>query len=205
MDFMKGRGMGRLSIIIILLVVSIGIVAVGCGGGDEPPPAATATPVVSTGGAYLSHTDVITGFSIDYPDNWEQIPEELIEGYTGEMGITGFWAPVACAEIITNFNIVTEELPFLMSVGTYFDASQRHIRSFEGYTPVSDEEIAVNEIEAIKHIYDVTQDIDTIRQMQVYMVEGTLGWVITFSCAADCWQQYEDVFDRITASFKLLR
>ena len=197
--------MSRLSIPIVLLIVLLGIVTVNCGGEEGATPAATVTTVVSTGERYLSHTDVISGFSIDYPDTWEQIPEELIEGYTGEMGISGFWAPVACAEVITNFNVVTEELPFPMSVDTYFDASQRHIRSFEGYTPVSDEEISVNGIEAIKHIYDVTLDMETMKQMQVYLVEGTLGWVITFACAADCWQQYEDVFDHIAVSFKLLR
>ena len=92
------------------------------------------------------------------------------------MMISGFWAPVSCAEVITNFNIVTEELPFSMSVGTYFDASQRHIRSFEGYTPISEEEITVTirEISAREDLITIliAHRLSTIMHAdQIYVLE----------------------------------
>jgi hypothetical protein len=200
--------MRKLVACLIIAVLVPVMVLIACGDGEQPSPTAMATPTpfatdVAQAG-YLTFIDDINGLAIDYPGDWEPIPDEYMEWFAGEMGVTGFWAPVACGDFIANFNVVNEPLPFSMSVETYFDSSKRHLRSLEGYGPVSEEEITVNGMTAMRHLFNQTSDGDTIRQMQVYLVRDETGWVLTYSTSSSCWQQYEPVFNHMTDSFRFL-
>ena len=182
-------------IVIVLLLGIIPLVGLACGNGGEPEPTSTPTPL----SGYITHTDEVNGFSFSYPDDWQLASDELSAG-TDVM----FLAPVACSDINTNFNVVSEGLPYSMSVQSYFGSGQIYLQAFTGYTPISDDELTVAGEPSIKHVYTWLLAGQTLKQMQVYVVQDETAWVLTFTIAPDCWSQYKATFDTITDSFQLL-
>ena len=99
-------------IVIVLLLGIMLLVGLACGNGGEPEQTPTSTPIPG----FTTHTDEVNGFSFSYPDDWQLASDELSAG-TDVMFLT----PVACSDITTNFNVVSEELPYSMSVQSYFE------------------------------------------------------------------------------------
>jgi len=91
-----------------------------------------------------------------------------------------------------------------MSVQSYFEKGKIYLQAFTEYTPISDTELTVAGEPSIKHVYTWRLSGQTLKQMQVYLVQDETAWVLTFTTAPACWSQYESTFDTITASFQLL-
>ena len=192
--------MKKLSVIIVLLLVmtlTSGII--GCGGGGETATTSTPKPTASPVEGYLVYEDEMNGFSISYPEDWEIAPEELFPDT-----MVAFWAPEACSDFITNFNLITEELPSQMSVETYFEAGKRHLRTLEGYTPISEKSLTVNGVAAIKHFCTWEPEGETVQLMQVCLVDNTTAWILSFTTVPACWDQYETTFDDMAETFQVL-
>ena len=182
-------------IVIVLLLGIMLLIGLACGDGGEPEPTPTSTPI----SGFLTYTDEVNDFSFSYPDDWQLASDELSAG-TDVM----FLAPVACSDINTNFNVVSEGLPYSMSVQSYFENGKSYLQAFTEYTPISDDELTVAGEPSIKHVYTWLLSGQTLKQMQVYVVQDETAWVLTFTTAPACWSQYEDTFDTITDSFQLL-
>ena len=182
-------------IVIVLLLGIMLLVGLACGDGGEPEQTPTSTPL----SGFITHADEVNGFSFSYPDDWQLASDELSAG-TDVM----FLAPVACSYINTNFNVVSEGLPYSMSVQSYFENGKSYLQAFTGYTPISDDELTVAGKASIKHVYTWLLSGQTIKQMQVYLVQDETVWVLTFTAAPACWSQYEATFDTIADSFQLL-
>ena len=182
-------------IVVVLLLGIMLLVGLACGSGEEPEPTSTSTPIPG----FITHTDEVNGFSFSYPDDWQLASDELSAG-TDVM----FLAPVACSDITTNFNVVNEDLPYSMSVQSYFENGKSYLQAFTEYTPISDDEQTVAGEPSIKHVYTWRLSGQTLKQMQVYLVQDETAWVLTFTTAPACWSQYEATFDTITDSFQLL-
>ena len=182
-------------IVIVLLLGIMPLVGLACGDGGESEQTPTSTPI----SGFITYTNEVNGFSFFYPDDWQLAADELSAG-TDVM----FLAPVACSDINTNFNVVSEELPYSMSVQSYFESGKSYLQAFTAYTPISDDELTVAGEPSIKHVYTWLLAGQTLKQMQVYVVQDETAWVLTFTTAPACWSQYEDTFDTITDSFQLL-
>ena len=181
---------------LVLLLGIMLLVGLACGNGGEPAQTPTSTPL----SGFITHTDEVNGFSFSYPDDWHLASDELSAG-TDVM----FLAPVACSDVTTNFNVVSEGLPYTMSVHSYFENGKIYLKAFAEYTPISDTELTVAGEPSIKHVYAWLLAGQTLKQMQVYVVQDETAWVLTFTTAPDCWSQYEATFDAITGSFRLLK
>ena len=190
------RGIVKATRIVIVLLLGIMLlVGLACGNGGEPEQTPTYTPL----SGFITHTDEVNGFSFSYPDDWHLASDELAAGTD-----VVFLAPVACSDVTTNFNVVSEGLPYTMSVQSYFENGKIYLQAFAEYTPISDDELTVAGKASIKHIYTWLLAGQTLKQMQVYLVQDETAWVLTFTTAPVCWSQYEATFDTITDSFQLL-
>jgi len=160
-----------------------------CGGGGEEE--ATPTPIAG----YLIHTDEANGFAISYPEDWDTI--------TTGVALIAFVAEAdpICAP---QFSVTIEELSQPMSVETWFEELKDNLTAAEGYTPISEEEMTVDGIAAIKHVCSFDVREVTFQAMLLYAVEGTTGWTVFCTCRFDCWSQYGPIFDTVAGSFRLL-
>lgn len=178
------------SLLTLSLVVLIGSTA-GC---------ITITPSEGPApSALLTYTDETNGFSISYPGNWERAPEELLGG-----AIVGFSAPREEHGGKPNFTVFRRELPSEMSVDSFFETSKSGLQAVEGYTFVSKQDIVIDGMPAIKYVYTVSRGGTTIKGMQVLLVQGKSGWIITHTCAPESFGSLEPTFDAIAAGFCLL-
>ena len=98
-----------------------------------------------------------------------------------------------------------EELPYSLSVREYFEAGKALLASTHpGHRDISEEHVPLGGRTAIKHVSTASLGTLTFEQMQVYLVEGSTGWVIACTVRLDWWSQYESIFDTVVGSFQLL-
>jgi hypothetical protein len=192
--------MKKLSVIMVpLLLLTITLGTIGCGGGGEPATTSTPKPAASPVADYVNYEDELNGFSISHPEDWEIAPEQLFPD-----AIVAFWAPEACSEFVTNFNLINEDLPSPISVETYFEAGKRYLRNLEGYTPISEKALTINSVSAIKQVCTWEPEGETIQLMQVCLVDDTTAWILSFTTIPACWDQYETTFDTMAETFQVL-
>ena len=206
---LKDRRFGSLALVIM---VTLGLLFAACCPTTTPTPTPTPTPTQTPTptptptqtptpvAGYITYTDVANGFSISYPEDWDIAPEEM----WGEWTLVAFWAPAACGDLIPNFAVIVEELPFPISLQTYWDSGKRQLASLAGYTPISEEEVTMAGRPAIKHVFSESEYGVTSNDMKVFFVEGTMAWILGCFSVPECWGQYEPTFDTIADSFLLL-
>lgn len=191
------------SMVAIAVVLDLLLVASACGGGGQAPaptPTPTAIPTSTPTPAYETYTDVVNGFSIEYPQGWNKYPEEYME----EEILIGYGDSSRCDGILSNFNVGQEKLLVSMSVQDFWEEVKQQLATLEGYAPISEEEITIYGLPAIKHVYIFMYQGEPLKNAQAFLVEGKTAWGIICTSAPNCWSQYESTFDTIINSFKLL-
>jgi len=200
--------MRRLNVALVLLsVVLLVIGAVGCGGGEKT----TTTPTPAAAETFKTYTDTTNGFSISYPDNWDQIPSELLKATLGDMGVVGFWPPAFQPDNYPpSFHIILEELPFTMGVDTYWDSAKRYLPNlFGNYTALSTESTTINGVPAIVHVFTFTDSGNEGESWQckfikVALVKNLGAWVITGESTVPYFDDYQPTYDAVIKSFRFL-
>lgn len=203
-------------LILLILILLVGS-SCSCGGGGETPtltptPTPTSTPTPTPGptanatvtptvtptpvSEYLEYTDEENGFAILYPQGWEM---ESAQGIVARFLDGG--ADVECGP---QSSVTIEELSQPMSVDAWFEELKGNYTADVGYTPISEEEVTVDGIAAIKHVCSIAYVEATFQWMLLYVVEDTNGWIVSCVCKSDCWSKYEPTFDTIVGSFRLL-
>jgi len=189
---MRAKG---IVVVILLCALALSGFACGCGGEEEATP--TPTPIAG----YLIHTDEANGFAISFPDNWGKMQEHKWESW----GVLAqYESDSDCQLAVPNFSVKNEELSQPMSVEAWFEELKGNLAAIEGYTPISEEELTVDGVAAIKHVFAFDVGVAIFNGMQLYMVKGTTGWTVTCQCPSECWSQYGPIFDTIAGSFRLL-
>jgi hypothetical protein len=123
----------RITVVVLLSIMLIAGLA--CGNGGEPAQTPTSTPI----SGFMTHTDEVNGFSCSYPGDWQLASDKLSAG-TDVMVL----APVECSDVTTNFNVVSEGLPYAMSVQTYyFEYNEWKLQAFPEYTLISSDELTI--------------------------------------------------------------
>ena len=196
----------------LVLAALIALVAVSCscnGGNGTPTPTpagnATATPAgnatasptaTATPVEYLEHVDEESGFAILYPQDWED--------YTSEGVLVAFGAGEADVECAPQFNVVAEELSAPTTVDAWFEEMKGNFTAVAGYTAISEEQVTVDGVAAIKHVCSFDVYEVSFTAMLLYAVEDTVGWTVFSTCRSDGWVRYEPVFDTVLGGFRLL-
>jgi len=177
-------------LIILALLAVLVVSTVGCGGGGQEP-----TPITG----YVTYNDEANGFSISYPEHWGN----LVRFQTSEKTIVAFYDPKLGCSAPSGVNLVKEALPDSLSLREYFEAGKAMSADMDlGQTSIFEEQVTLGGRTAIKHVYILT-GLDA-KGMEVYLVEGSTGWVITCSTIRGFWDKYEPVFDTMLNSFRLL-
>ena len=101
-------------------------------------------------------------------------------------------------------NVLREDLPVSMSVQDFWEANQPDLATIQGYAPISEEEITLCGLPAIKHVYGATAQGIAVKGVLACLIEGKTRWLITCVAAKSCWSEYESTLDAIINSFELL-
>lgn len=159
--------------------------------------------------AFLTYTDQANGFSIDYPSGWERMPGWLLGGAEMFLGgggniAAGFGAPAKEEHGFTpNFSIARITLPYEQGLQAGYEDLKLTVEQEDGYIFISKDDLTVDGIPAIKYVYRSSYIADSTT-MYVYLVQGTIAWLITFSCAPQSFDSLEPTFDAIANSFQRL-
>jgi len=188
---MKAKKPVVLTLLAIMLLSTL-----ACGGGAQGFHV-TLPPVTG----YLTYTDEANDFSISYPENWNAV--QRLE--TSEKTVVAFVDPRFCCAAPAGVNLVKEELPYAMSVREYFERGIALLMStYQWYSSISQEEVTLGGRAAIKHVYAGGFERLAVKQMEVYLVEGSRGWVMTCTSTLGLEDQYEPTFHTMVNSFRLL-
>jgi hypothetical protein len=146
---------------------------------------------------FLTYTDEAVGFSISYPEKWERMSEE-------EDVLVGFEAPEAEYDVRANCVVVHEEVPSRGTLQSYFAKNKIDFqKQLKEYTPISEEELTIDGMPAIKHVFTFSKKKTTFKQMQIYLKQGKVGWVVGFTSVPETFNSHQSTFETIAASFHL--
>ena len=205
-----------ITIIVIVLIAVTAIVAIGTTGGFDreptytpiltptptpsstptPTPTSTPTPTPTSLAGYLTYTDEANGFSISYPEDWDIVQDWMSTHVS-------FRDSVLYGIFASTIDVVSEDLPYSMSIQAFHDAAKLLLQGSEGYTSVSEEELIIDGKAAIKHVYTMSILGLTGQQMEVYLMEDKTVWILNFNTVPAFWSQYEDTFNTVARSFRL--
>jgi hypothetical protein len=152
---------------------------------------------------FETHIDENQGFLISYPQDWTIIPEDILPAQQGL--IVAYWATEAVNNFTPNLNIMIEPLDTDMSINTYFDAAEMHLKTIDGYKAISTEYLVINGIPAVKHVSRQKADNEvTSIAAQGFLIEDRTTWIITCICDSESYKSLESTFDTIINSFRFL-
>lgn len=146
----------------------------------------------------LTYTDTDNGFSIAYPEDWAILQKD--KWYGALLFVT---AQEACGGYHARFDVCNEELSQDVDLATYANTIKSQLQQLEGYTFISEKKLTMSNIPAIKLISTHESENIRYKHMQVCLVDGTRGWVLSFITVTSCWEQYEGVFNIIEGRFNL--
>ena len=151
---------------------------------------------------FLTYTDEINGFSISYPQDWEIMSEDRLQGPQ----IVAFWAPAAEHEGKPLFTLSREDQLSEASAQSYFEEARAALEESTGYNYsfVSKDELVINGIPAVKHVLTYDHEGERLKAMQVYLVEGESVWIMTSVCAPGFFGLWDPTFDVIVSSFRVV-
>jgi hypothetical protein len=184
-----------LTITTLVLVITLGGVGVSCGP-SQPTQ-------------FETYTDEASGFSIDYPQGWhidehpnEECPELKVS--IQEKKYTSNPVAICVYKYEMESSLETEVLLKAFAVGRMKVLPNEHA----DYTPVSTEELTINGMPAIKHIYTSVAHLAfhtaPYKCVEVYLVENGTGWILRFYCPEESFDSYESTWDTVINSFRLL-
>lgn len=147
---------------------------------------------------FTTYTDEVSGFSIDYPENWDVEPKD-----TSELKVaiwsSGIGFNAACIMVAKY-----EALGYnLQSFSQY--RQDYLVENSDNYIAISTEESIVNNAPVIRHTYNENISLTTYTILEVYFFEEDTGWIIRFPCPQNSVDTYESTFNTALDSFSILR
>ncbi len=206
--------MKKLAIVLIpLLILALISGVVGCGSDDgiTPTPIATPTPTPMPTltptptptptpppeADYMTHTDVLNGFSIAYPEDWEtkMLPDILFALGSTEQ----------CRGRVATFDLYKMELINTTDVENFFGPMLNDTFSSQERSFIYGEKVGVSGRSAIKWVTTITNaDGLPLKEMSFYVLGTRTAWILSFRAVFYCWNEYEDIFQHMVGSFQIL-
>lgn len=149
---------------------------------------------------FVTYTDDEYGFSMSVPSSWQTMSME--EAEIEESG-TAFFPLSLCSEVPVLGGVVVNETSGL-SLQSYYEMVKSDTGDYEDFAILSEEEITINGIPAMKAIFTGSTEGYTVQVMVGVLVKGHSGWDIELGCASECWDTYEDTFNTMLSSFQVL-
>lgn len=157
------------------------------------------------GGRYVTYTDTVNGFLVDYPSDWVTTSPtpSVMQPLTLLFAIE---PPVGCGESYPHFYLDKEELQFPETSETYWEELRTRLPSVHlGFRELVEDRLTVSDLPAIKATYSyISPDGPQIKQMMVIIGHDSTIWNLTFISTPSCWSHYEAVLNKIVESFKVI-
>ena len=172
---------GLLSISVILIATGVGIwVAL------LPP----------TG--FSTYTENVGGFSISYPSSWGIYPA-IGGGY-----FAFFESPSTCAGQKPLASVFSEDTGSTSLQTWYSEKMKPAMENWSDYNLISEENVTIDDIPAVKVICTYSEDGDTVKAMVCFLVKQQRFWSIEGDCALTCWDTYKGTFNTMISSFQFI-
>jgi hypothetical protein len=210
--------MTRTARALLALAVAALLVAACGGGADEPRKTA------ETAG-FATYEVKSAGFSIDVPEDWETASvdkvfnEEAMDKFGEEnpelapfMDAVGqpnspvklfAFDPDVEAGLVTNLNVIVEDLPGALSREEYFDANVRQIEEIINPPSLTDERVQLPAGEALHLAYEGDFSGRTVSIEQFALFSDGQGFILTYTTAPDRVDEYAADFERSARSFRI--
>jgi len=205
--------MKKLSMLLLpLLILTLMGGVLGCGTDDGATPTATLTPVTTSTptpaptpmptptstpeAIYITHTDDLNGFSIEYPEEWQM--------RTSAYAIFAVQASEQCKGHEVAFYLQRIQVPVVIDTEGYFGSILCDTFSSPERYFISGERLGVSGRAAIKWVtsFESVYGIP-LKEMSFYLLDNGVAWTLSFTAASACWRQYEAVFQHMVDSFQL--
>ena len=200
-------------VLILLLILALISGVVGCGSDDgitptpiitpTPTPMPTLTPTPTPTPTpppeadYMTHTDVLNGFSIAYPEDWET---KTLPGILFTLGSTE-----QCRGYVATFDLYRMEFINTTNVETFFGPMLNDTFSSQERSFIYGEKVGVSGRSAIEWVTTVTNaDGLPLKEMSFYVLGTGTAWILSFRAVFYCWNEYEDIFQHMVGSFQIL-
>lgn len=147
---------------------------------------------------WKTYVDTENNFSISYPKDWEVPPF-----YVGGAFIAAALEENEPVAIVTVSSPITGVL-FGLSTRDFFESVVRLEEAPEGYKRIAVEEMEINGIPAIRHIYTTPEDNKTIKHMEFWLKKDITAFVIMCSSPVEYFEKYAKTFEQIADTFKII-
>ena len=196
---------------------------------DETPPTFEPLPIPTVPPSFVPYLDETSGFSIQYPQEWELAVSRMseLEERTkallrsmepglpvGELGVLLFAGLRVAEGFEPTVNIAVASLPFEMSAfELYTFSNQDPVDFFPGYKTLTRTSTIMGHTEAI--IEDTEFDYSffeagaegKVRQISLSAVNGRVGWVVTCTASIGSAPTTEvlETCNAVVRTFRLLQ
>jgi hypothetical protein len=169
-----------------------------------PAPTPTLTPIPTLAKGFEIYTDDTNGFSISIPESWDIYSSET-EGWVV------FRHNSVCGGDFPAGVVSTYSTTYTSVQAFYSEDIKSYIESSDNYDFVSEENLTIDGIPAIKIIFrDVWwEDIagvgaTDVKVIECYLIKQQTVFGITLKCDPSCWDIYESTFNTMLTSFHVL-
>jgi hypothetical protein len=217
-EVVKGKNKKKIAGIIAGCIIAIIVITVIA---THPPTSIEPGPAIPT--YFTTYTDELGLFSISYPPEWEpaleymegleQVSEDIINSITSDLPIeeASFLFMAGLPTVLgfdPNVNVVVEPLP-----GITWTHDQVVTAEIEGLkTVVSD----YQELSRVKTIIDNRTatiiewqgniaGFGTVHDIQMMFIVSKTVWVVTCTASPDEYSEWEDDFDAVVRSLRILK
>jgi hypothetical protein len=160
------------------------------------------TPEPTSPPGYFTHTDNVNGFSIDYPGGWRKPP---LPPPFDRMILLSVGPSESCGGFDANFYVYTDRFRPLQTLDDYSEYESEIVkRSYREFSELVKGETTISGLTAIKVEYEYRlSDYTKVREMTVYVGQGSTVWKLDFTAAESCWNIYVTTVDTVVNSFKI--
>jgi hypothetical protein len=179
--------------IIALLLVML-LAAVSCS--KTPAPEPTSPP------GYFTYTDNVNGFSIDYPGGWRQPP---LPPPFDRIILLSVGPSEPCGGFDADFYVYTDRFRLSQTLDDYSEYESEIVqRSYREFSELVKEKTTISGLTAIKVEYEYRlSDYTKVREMTIYVGQGSTVWKLDFTAAESCWNMYVTTVDTMVNRFKI--
>jgi len=96
------------------------------------------------------------------------------------------------------------DLPSEMAVNAFFNSLKQDLESSAEYTPLSVQELQVNDTPSIKYRYEFDSEGLSLAGMRLFQVADKAGWIVTCISTPELFSSLEPAFSNVVDSFYLL-
>jgi hypothetical protein len=186
---------------VVALLLVLLLAGISCSNAPIPTPEPRPTQEPTPPPGYFTHTDDMNGFSIAYPGGWMK---PLLPPPFDRMVLLSVGPSEPCGGFEADFYVYADRLRASQTLEDYSEYDLGNVeRSYREFTKLVKVKPTISGLAAIRVEYEYRlADYTKVREMTIYVEQGSTVWKLDFIAAASCWDQYTATVDTMVSSFK---